>query len=91
MTDQKPKEKRVRIEKLQALSDELLKQRAEAAIAKIESKKQRYQQSHQLNMMRLSNYEKYKLADKSVCLKLLSERQQKKSLPLGNAPTRVLA
>ncbi len=86
--DQKPKDKRVRIEKLEALPDDQLKLRADAAQAKIESKKQRYMQTHQVNMLRLQTYEKYRLADKAVCLKLINERQQKKSLPLGNASAR---
>lgn len=83
MTDNKPREKKVKIDKLKLMSDEQLKLRAEEAIKKIESKKNRYVSAHNINMQRLSAYEKYRLEDKAHCLKIISERQNKKALPIG--------
>lgn len=84
MSENKPKEKKVNFEKLKLMSDDDLKDRADIAATKIEAKKKRYFSLHDLNLARLNNYEKYRLADKAVCLKLLAERKTKQSLPSGN-------
>lgn len=84
MSENKPKEKKVNFEKLKLMSDDDLKNRAEIAANKIEAKKKRYFTLHELNLARLNNYEKYRLADKAVCLKLLTERKTKQNLPSGS-------
>lgn len=84
-----PKPKQVNHSKLQALTESELEERIKKAPEKVNSKREKYNQQHALNMARLAAYESYKKADAEACKKILSERKAKTNLPAGNQSGKV--
>lgn len=84
-----PKPKQVNLSKLHALTDTELDERIKKAPEKINSKREKYNQQHALNMARLAAYESYRKADADACKKILNERKAKNNLPLGNQPGKI--